>query len=72
MYYKKIKRLNDLALSRGQSLAQMALSWVLQEKTVVSALIGASRVSQIEENVKALQNLTFTEEELKVIDDVLI
>ncbi|WP_277680090.1 L-glyceraldehyde 3-phosphate reductase [Gracilibacillus dipsosauri] len=69
---QKIKRLNDLALSRGQSLAQMALAWVLQEKTVVSALIGASRVSQIEENVKALQNLTFTEEELKVIDDVLI
>ncbi len=68
---QKIKALNTIARDRGQSLAQMALVWVLQEKSVVSALIGASRVSQIEENVKALNNTTFTQEELDTINDIL-
>ncbi|QGH36842.1 L-glyceraldehyde 3-phosphate reductase [Gracilibacillus salitolerans] len=68
---QKIKALNTIAHDRGQSLAQMALVWVLQEKSVVSALIGASRVSQIEENVKALNNTTFTQEELDTINDIL-
>jgi L-glyceraldehyde 3-phosphate reductase len=67
----RIKRLNELAQARGQSLAQMALVWVLRDPRVTSALIGASRVSQIEENVKALANRTFAAEELKAIDTIL-
>lgn len=68
---QKIKALNTIARDRGQTLAQMALVWVLQEKSVVSALIGASRVSQIEENIKALNNTTFTQEEMNVINEIL-
>ncbi|MGD0914118.1 MAG: L-glyceraldehyde 3-phosphate reductase [Terracidiphilus sp.] len=63
--------LNDLAAARGQSLAQMSLAWVLREGRVTSALIGASRVEQIEQNVAALTNLAFTKEELAHIDTVL-
>ena len=65
------KELNELAAERGQSLAQMALAWVLREGKVTSALIGASRVSQIEENVAALENLNFTSEELTAIDSIV-
>ena len=67
----KVKALNGLALKRGQSLAQMALAWVLRDEAVTSALIGASRVSQIEENVEALDNLQFSSEELAEIDRIL-
>ncbi len=62
------RALDAIAQARGQSLAQMALAWTLRKPVVTSALIGASRVSQIEENVKALQNLDFTAEELESID----
>ncbi len=68
----KIKDLNGLAEARGQSLAQMALAWVLQEKAVTSALIGASKVSQIEENVRALEHASFTKEELTAINHILV
>jgi len=68
---KKIRTLNDLAHQRGQSLSQMALAWVLRNPTVVSTLIGASKVSQIEENVAALKNLSFSAEELAQIDRIL-
>jgi len=67
----KLQRLNDLAKARGQSLAQMALAWVLRDARVTSALIGASRVEQIEENVKALANRALSAEELSQIDQVL-
>jgi L-glyceraldehyde 3-phosphate reductase len=67
----KINRLNDLAVRRGQSLAQMALAWVLRGGQVTSALIGASRVSQIEENIAALNNLDFSTEELSQIEEIL-
>ena len=67
----RIKKLNDIAQARGQSLAQMSLVWVLRDPRITSALIGASRVSQIEENVHALANRTFTSEELKAIDRIL-
>lgn len=63
--------LNELASERGQSLAQMSLAWVLRNGKVTSALIGASRVSQIEENVAALQNLAFSDEELVAIDAIV-
>jgi len=65
----KIAALNDIAKSRGQTLAQMSLVWVLQR--VTSALIGASRFSQIEENVKSLDNMDFSAEELATIESVL-
>ncbi|AZB43087.1 L-glyceraldehyde 3-phosphate reductase [Bacillus sp. FJAT-42376] len=69
---ESVKELNALAAERGQSLAQMALSWVLREGKVTSALIGASKVSQIDENVAALEHLDFTEEELEKIDSILM
>lgn len=67
----KIKKLNELAAKRGQNLAQMALAWVLREGRVTSALIGASKVSQIEENVAALDHLEFTKDELSKIESIL-
>ncbi|WP_186371158.1 aldo/keto reductase, partial [Yersinia alsatica] len=63
-----IKLLNELAEQRGQSLAQMALSWLLKDSRVTSVLIGASRPEQLEENCAALNNLTFTAAELTAID----
>jgi L-glyceraldehyde 3-phosphate reductase len=68
---QKVRRLSEAARERGQSLAQMALAWVLRGGRVTSALIGASRVSQIEENVAALNNLEFSETELAAIDRIL-
>lgn len=67
----KIKKLNDIAQNRNQTLAQMALAWVLHNDVVTSVLIGASSVKQIIENVKILENLEFSKEELDSIDKVL-
>lgn len=67
----KIRKLNDVAKRRGQTLAQMALAWTLREGGVTSALIGASHKAQIEENVKALDNLEFSREELIMIDHIV-
>ena len=63
-----LRALNELAHARGQTLAQMALAWILRLPTITSALIGASSVQQIEENVAALDNPAFSEEELARID----
>ena len=63
-----LRALNAIAERRSQSLAQMALAWILRLPAITSALIGASKVEQIEENVKALDNLSFTPEELAEID----
>ena len=66
-----VRALNDIALSRGQSLAQMAIAWVLRDqggRSVTSALVGASSVAQLENSVGALANLDFTDEELAAID----
>lgn len=67
----KISKLNDLAKERGQSLAQMALVWALKQGRLTSVILGASRASQVVENVKALDNMEFTDEELKKIDEIL-
>jgi L-glyceraldehyde 3-phosphate reductase len=67
----RVQKLHEIAAERGQNLAQMALAWVLRGGKVTSALIGASRVSQIEENVAALNNLSFSQEELNRIEDIL-
>lgn len=68
---RKIRALNQLAVSRGQSLAQFALLWALRGGKVTSALIGASRVGQIEENVAALSHSDFTPDELERIETIL-
>jgi L-glyceraldehyde 3-phosphate reductase len=68
---EKARQLNKIAQQRHQSLAQMAIAWVLRHPNMTSALIGASRVNQIEEIVAALNNLNFTEDELKAIDGIL-
>lgn len=67
----QVRGLQEIAQARGQSLAQMAIAWVLRHEVVTSALIGASKVSQIEEIVAALANLAFAEEELAAIEAVL-
>jgi L-glyceraldehyde 3-phosphate reductase len=67
----KVKRLNELAQARGQSLAQMAIAWTLRNPIVTSSLIGASSVSQLEDNLAALNNLKFSEEELERIEEIL-
>ena len=67
----QVRALGAVAAERGQSLAQMALAWVLRDGRMTSALIGASRVEQIEQNVAALANLAFAAEELARIDEIL-
>ena len=69
--HDKIVRLNEIAKTRGQSLAQMALAWVLRDKRITSVLIGASSVKQVEDNVETLQKLSFFDEELKMIEEIL-
>ncbi|MEO8909977.1 MAG: L-glyceraldehyde 3-phosphate reductase [Gemmatimonadaceae bacterium] len=67
----KLAKLNGIAQTRGQTLAQLALAWVLRHDVVTSAIIGASRVAQIEDGVKALDNLRISDDELRAIDRVL-
>lgn len=66
----QVRRLNEVAQKRGQTLPQMALAWNLRHPAVTSVLIGASRVEQIVENVAALQNLEFSDEELQTINEI--
>jgi len=68
---RRVRKLSAIAEARGQTMAQMALTWVLRDQRVTSALIGASRASQIEENVAALANLQFSDDELSAIDRIL-
>jgi L-glyceraldehyde 3-phosphate reductase len=67
----RVRRLNDVAERRGQTIAQLALAWVLRQPAVTSVLIGASRVGHIDDAVAMLENATFTAEELAEIDDIL-
>ena len=64
----RLKELNELAARRGQTLAEMALAWVLRDEQVCSVIVGASSVDQLADNLKALANTRFTDEELKEID----
>jgi L-glyceraldehyde 3-phosphate reductase len=68
---EKVKKLNELALKRGQNLAQMALSWILKDERITSVLIGASKPAQVIDSLKCLDNIIFTEVELKQIDNIL-
>jgi len=65
----RIRALNEIAQSRGQTLAQLALAWVLRDRRMTSTLIGASSVQQLEDNVVAVRNLDFTDDELSAIDE---
>ncbi|MGN0648270.1 MAG: aldo/keto reductase [Oscillospiraceae bacterium] len=67
----KLNKLNDLAAERGQTLSQMALAWVLHNKAVATVLIGASRPAQIIENVKCIEHIDFTDDELAAIEGIL-
>ncbi len=67
----KVRALNEIARARGQTMAQMALAWILRHKEVTSALVGASKVSQIEDSVGALENLAFSGDELQAIEAIL-
>lgn len=67
---EQIKKLDELAAKRGQTLAEMALSWILKDGVVTSVLIGASKPSQILDNIKAVQNTIFSAEELEQIDNI--
>ena len=69
-HLEQIRALQNIAAQRGQSLAEMAVSWILRDGMVTSVLIGASKPTQILENLRALKNTTFTDEELRMIDEV--
>lgn len=65
---QKLKRLNELAQQRGQTLAEMSLAWLLKDEQVTSVIVGASSVGQLADNLKAIENTHFSDEELKAID----
>ena len=67
----KVRALNKISQSRGQTLAEMAVAWVLRDPRVTSALVGTSKVAQLDDNVAALKNLKFSAEELSKIDNIL-
>ena len=67
---QQIRDLNGLAAERGQTLAEMALAWLLHDGMVTSVLVGASRPQQLLDNIGALRNITFTDEELRRIDEI--
>jgi len=67
----KVRALNEIAGRRGQTLAEMAVAWVLRDPRVTSALVGTSKVSQVDDNIDALKNLKFSAEELRKIDGIL-
>ncbi len=68
---KCIRSLNDIASERGQTLAEMALAWLLKDDYITSVIIGASKPSQILDNIKAIDNTSFSDEEIKKIDDIV-
>jgi L-glyceraldehyde 3-phosphate reductase len=66
----KLKKMNEIAAKRGQTLAEMALAWCLKDDSITSVIIGASKTSQILDNIKAIENTEFTIDELKAIDEL--
>ena len=68
---EKLNKLNQVAKDRGQTLSQLALSWILRNGKVTTVLIGASRPEQIIENVEAVHKINFTTEELERIEEIL-
>lgn len=68
----KLKQLNAVAVERGQTLAEMSLAWILRDKSVTSVIIGASSVSQMDDNLKAIRNAAFSAEEIALIDNIRV
>ncbi len=68
--HSALLQLNEIAKNRGQSLAQMSIAWLLKNPVVTSVLIGASSVTQLKDNLQSLDNIDFTDEELKLIDKI--
>lgn len=68
---RRLRALNAIACERGQSLAQMALAWILADKRTTSVIVGASSVEQLADNIKAIRNTTFTAEELTRIESLV-
>ena len=66
-----MQHLNEVAKSRNQSLAQIAVDWLLKDKRVTSVLLGVSMVSQLEDNINTLKNLEFSKSELEKIEEIL-
>lgn len=66
----RVRKLNEIASERGQTLAQMALAWILRDGKVTSVLVGASKPEQVTDNIKAAENTTFTSDELELIDKI--
>ncbi|WP_291785083.1 aldo/keto reductase, partial [Cecembia sp.] len=67
----KVKALNEIAKNREQSLAQMAIAWLLKDERVTTVLVGVSKSEQLADNVKALNNIRFSKEELEAIEGIL-
>jgi L-glyceraldehyde 3-phosphate reductase len=67
----KVKELNEVALNRGQSLAQMAIAWLLKDERITTVLVGVSKPEQLADNVNAVKNLSFSKEELGKIEEIL-
>ena len=67
----KVIKLNELALKRGQDLAQMALAWILKDDRITSVLIGVSKPEQVTDSIKCLENLSFSADELNSINSIL-
>ena len=68
----KVRALNEIAKERNQTLAEMALSWILKDGIVTTVLAGASKTSQILDNIKAMENTDFSDEEIKKINDIAL
>ena len=68
----KVQKLNALAQERGQSMAQMALAWILKDSRITSVLIGVSRPEQITDSIRCLENYQFSNEELQRIENILV
>ena len=71
LHIEQIKKLNDIAKKRGETLAQMALKWVVKDDDVTSGLVGASKPQQILENLKVMEGTGVSEEELRMIDEIV-
>jgi L-glyceraldehyde 3-phosphate reductase len=67
----KVRRLNDIAQQRGQSMAQMALSWILKDQRMTSLIIGASKPEQVTDSIQCLKNHDFSSDELNAIEEIL-
>jgi L-glyceraldehyde 3-phosphate reductase len=66
-----VSQLNEIAANRGQTMAEMALAWALRDEKVTSLIVGSRNVEQLNDNLKALKNLAFSQDELVLIDQIL-